>query len=98
MFNSESKVLSAIGRGAFFGGAVWSAYAVVEFLSSSVVFRLTRPYAGFTPWHWRLTFLLLIGYLICGAAVGAAAGLGIALWKRRARSEDCANATVESAA
>jgi hypothetical protein len=46
---------------AFHGAATWSAYAVVEFVCSSVLFRLARPYSVFTPWHWKLTASL--GYI-----------------------------------
>ena len=49
--------------GAIYGAAAWSAYAVVEFVFSSVLFRVTRPYSGFTAWHWKLTGLLMIGFL-----------------------------------
>jgi arylsulfatase A-like enzyme len=67
--------------GAAYGAAAWSAYAVVEFLSSSVLFRLTRPYATFTPWHWKLTGELLLGFLVVGPILGAVAGF--LLWLLR---------------
>jgi hypothetical protein len=57
---------SIAAGGAFHGAAAWSAYAVVEFVCSSVLFRLTRPYSVFTPWHWKLTALLLVGFLTIG--------------------------------
>jgi len=71
------------------GLAAWSAYAVLEFLASSVVFRITRPYARFTTWHWSLTAQLMWAYLDAGILAGALAGLlvfrlrknpGAALW------------------
>src|SRR3984957_14818478 len=57
------------------GLAAWSAYALIEFLASSVLFRLGRPYAQFTPWHWALTGQLMLAYLIAGAVSGGLAGL-----------------------
>jgi arylsulfatase A-like enzyme len=57
------------------GLAAWSAYAVIEFLASSVLFRLGRPYARFTTWHWELTGQLVLGYLIHGVVLGGIAGL-----------------------
>jgi arylsulfatase A-like enzyme len=68
-------------RGAIHGIAAWSAYAVVEFVFTSVLFRLTRPYSVFTPWHWHLTGLLLLGYLVVGPILGALAGLVV--WRFR---------------
>ena len=56
------------------GLAAWSAYAVIEFLSSSVLFRLGRPYARFTTWHWTLTGQLALAYLAHGVFFGALAG------------------------
>ena len=70
---------TALGKcvylGAIHGASVWSAYALVEFLSSSVLFRLIRPYATFTAWHWQLTGLLVFSYLIAGLVLGGLAGL-----------------------
>jgi arylsulfatase A-like enzyme len=61
--------------GAVYGVAAWSAYAVVEFIFSSVLFRLTRPYATFTPWHWKLTGQLILGFLVVGPLLGSVAGV-----------------------
>jgi len=57
------------------GLAAWSAYAVLEFLASSVIIRLTRPYARFTAWHWALTGELAAGYLAAGAISGIVQGM-----------------------
>jgi arylsulfatase A-like enzyme len=64
-----------LGTGAIQGTAAWCAYAVAEFISAPLLFRLIRPYATFTAWHWRLTALLILAYLITGALVGAVAGM-----------------------
>ena len=57
------------------GLAAWSAYAVLEFLVSSVLFRLGRPYARFTTWHWELTGQLALSYIVTGVILGALIGL-----------------------
>lgn len=75
------KCSDYVAGGAIHGAAAWSAYAVVEFIFSSVVFRVTRPYAIFTAWHWKLTCLLLIGFLTVGPILGALAGFLI--WRLR---------------
>ena len=75
------KCSDYVAGGAIHGAAAWSAYAVVEFIFSSVVFRVTRPYAIFTAWHWKLTGLLLIGFLTVGPLLGALAGFLI--WRLR---------------
>jgi len=75
--------------GAIHGAGAWSAYAIVEFIFSSVVFRLTRPYAVFTAWHWRLTALLLVGYLLLGLMLG----MGCGVWLYLRRKSDYASAT-----
>jgi arylsulfatase A-like enzyme len=72
-----------VAAGAFHGAAAWSAYAVMEFVFSSVLFRLTRPYSVFTPWHWKLTALLLLGFLTIGPLLGALAGFLIWRWRNR---------------
>jgi arylsulfatase A-like enzyme len=77
------KLLPEIGWGALFGAAAWSAYAVAEFVFSSLVFRLTRPYAQFPAWHWRLTIVVVLGYIAFGLLAGAAAGLAVALRRGR---------------
>src|SRR5215471_7108172 len=77
------KLPKCLMCGAFWGAAAWSAYAVVEFVFSSVVFRVTRPYAVFTPWHWHLTGLLMLAYLLIGPVTGAAGGLAVYLLRNR---------------
>jgi len=63
-----------ITAGIWWGLAMWSAYAIVEYtlLSALVLFRW--PLAIFTPEHWRLNSLLLDCYWFLGIMGGAAAG------------------------
>ena len=74
---SANRRVSFCTLGIAQGAAAWSAYAVLEFLASSVLFRLARPYARFTTWHWALTGQLALAYLAAGAACGALAGLAV---------------------
>jgi arylsulfatase A-like enzyme len=67
------------------GLAVWSAYAVIEFLASSVLFRLGRPYARFTAWHWELTGQLVLAYIAAGVVAGALAGFLVFLLRNAPR-------------
>jgi arylsulfatase A-like enzyme len=71
--------------GALHGAAAWSAYAVVEFVFSSVLFRIFRPYAVFTAWHWQLTAELLAAYVATGAILGGLAGAAAWLLMRNPR-------------
>lgn len=71
MNTDAHKLGPQIARGALFGAAAWSAYAVVEFFCASVVFRLSRPYAILPNWHWHLTMLVIAGYFFCGILAGA---------------------------
>jgi arylsulfatase A-like enzyme len=92
------KLSDHVVWGSLFGAAAWSAYAVTEFIFTSVVYRLTRPYAMFTPWHWRLTALVAVGHIVCGLLAGALAGLLIGLsWRAEKPSGESADA-LESAA
>ena len=95
---TSRKLSTYLFEGALFGAAAWSAYAVAEFLLTSVVYRLTRPYATFTSWHWRLTAVVVVGYLACGLLAGAVAGL--AIWLRPRPRQDAGGDTgrIESAA
>src|SRR5262245_50278049 len=77
----------SIARGALFGAGTWSAYAVTEFVFSSVVFRLSRPYAIFPVWHWGLTALIVVGYLVWGVMAGLLAGIVTYLYQSRNHSE-----------
>src|ERR1035441_3254426 len=70
----ERNLVRSLVAGAIHGVAAWSAYALLEFVFASVLFRLTRPYAIFTALHWQLTAMLLLGYLMVGVMCGAAAG------------------------
>ena len=79
MNTDPPTLLSSLARGALLGAGAWSAYAVAEFVFSAVVYRVSRPYAEFTPWHWKLTAILLLGYFACGIAAGALAGIWSAL-------------------
>src|SRR5882724_10025491 len=68
------------------GAVAWSAYALLEFASSSVMFRLLRPYARFTEWHWQLTALLIAAYLVAGIVLGGFAGLLVFILRSRTQS------------
>jgi arylsulfatase A-like enzyme len=69
------RLPACLAWGAFWGAAAWSAYAVVEFAFSSLLFGFTRPYAVFPAWHFHLTALLVLAYLIIGPVTGAIGGL-----------------------
>src|ERR1041385_6547237 len=71
---SKPSLPTVLVWGIFQGAAAWSAYALIEFVVSSILFGILRPYAVFTPWHWQLTGLLGIGFL---AAAGVA---GVGVW------------------
>src|SRR5260370_15196101 len=73
----------SVASGVLYGAAAWSAYALLEFLFASVLFRLARPHAVFSAWHWKLTAMLFLGYLIAGPVCGALAGA--AAWTLRRR-------------
>jgi arylsulfatase A-like enzyme len=73
----------SVASGVIFGAAAWSAYALLEFLFASVLFRLARPHAVFSTWHWRLTAMLLLGYLIAGPVCGALAGVAAWILRRK---------------
>src|SRR6266700_3180053 len=88
MYTNDRKLLPQIGVGAMFGAAAWSAYAVAEFIFSSVVFRYSRPYAVFTSWHWAPTAYLILGYLVCGLLSGALVGLVVARLRKSDGSQD----------
>src|SRR5438067_6407298 len=63
--------------GMMHGMAAWSAYAVAEFVCAPLLFRLIRPYATFTSWHWKLNAALIAAYFVAGAVAGALAGAGV---------------------
>ncbi len=92
------RLPSCLGWGVFWGAAAWSAYAVVEFVFSSVVFRITRPYALFPGWHWHLTGMLILAYLAIGPALGALGGLGAYLLRDKISDEADDARVLESAA
>src|SRR5262245_5421621 len=75
----------SVVSGAVNGTAAWSAYALLEFGFASVLFRLSRPHAVFSTWHWKLTAMLFLGYLIAGPVCGALAGAGAWTLRRRVR-------------
>ena len=75
----------SVASGALHGAAAWSAYALLEFVFASVLFRLTRPHAVFSAWHWKLTAMLLLGYLIAGPVCGALAGAAAWILRRKVR-------------
>ncbi len=75
--------LSYVFLGAIQGAVAWSAYAIAEFASSSVLFRLVRPYAVFTAWHWELTALLVCAYAAAGIVLGGLAGLLVGILEQK---------------
>jgi len=75
----------SVVSGAIHGAAAWSAYALLEFAFASVLFRLSRPHAVFSAWHWQLTTILVLGYLIVGPICGALAGAAAWLLRPRVR-------------
>jgi arylsulfatase A-like enzyme len=83
----------SVALGTLHGVAAWSAYGLLEFLFSSVLFRVVRPHAVFASWHWKLTAILLLGYLVAGLAFGAAAGAAVWMWRRRVQVSGAAAAT-----
>ena len=93
---SKPSLPTVLVWGIFQGAAAWSAYALIEFVVSSILFGILRPYAVFTPWHWQLTGLLVIGFLAAGCAAGALAAL-ILWFARRDAIEDGAPALLEHA-
>lgn len=82
---SPQRIGGYLVLGAVQGLAAWSAYAVLEFVASSVLFRVGRPYARFTPWHWALTGQLMLAYMTAGVVLGALAGLAVFLFRNRPR-------------
>src|SRR5262245_60413729 len=81
----ERGLRQAVVSGAIHGTAAWSAYALLEFAFASVLFRLSRPHAVFSAWHWKLTAMLFLGYLIAGPTCGALAGAGTWILRQRVR-------------
>ena len=79
------------------GAAAWSAYAVIEFAVSSVVFGILRPYAIFTPWHWSMTAILLLGFLAAGCIAGAAGAVTLWFTRRVLFEEDQSPQILETA-
>ena len=84
--------------GAVLGAAGWSAYAAAEVVFASLLFGFTRPYAVFRPWHWQLTGVLLMGYLVVGAAAGALSGLAVFGLSRMGQVRKDSPAVLEAAA
>jgi arylsulfatase A-like enzyme len=73
----------SVVSGVVHGVAAWSAYSLLEFAFASVLFRLTRPHAVFSAWHWKLTAMLVFGYLIAGLITGATAGAAAWIVRRQ---------------
>ena len=90
----EKDFRRSVVSGAIHGTAAWSAYALLEFAFASVLFRLSRPHAVFSTWHWKLTAMLFLGYLIAGPICGALAGAGAWILRRRVRVSVEAAATL----
>src|SRR6266576_5332424 len=93
MNTPSPNLLSRVASGALFGAGAWSAYAVVEFVFSSVIFRATRPYAIFPAWHWRLTIPIILGYFVCGILAGALAALVVGLRQKHSSPDILQSAT-----
>lgn len=92
---------SHLVTGALSGLAAWSAYAFGEFLYSSGLFRMIRPYAMFTSWHWELTGQLMVAYILAGLFFGALAGAVVFLLGRTSLGEGISedpDASIEYAA
>jgi arylsulfatase A-like enzyme len=85
MRHSPKGIARYLTLGVTQGLAAWSAYALIEFLASSVVFRLGRPYARFSAWHWEMTGQLVLAYMAAGIALGALAGLILFLFRNAQR-------------
>jgi arylsulfatase A-like enzyme len=75
----------SVTAGALHGAAAWSAYALLEFVFASILFRLARPHAVFSAWHWKLTAMLLLGYLVVGPVCGALAGAAAWMLRRKVK-------------
>ena len=82
---SSKSLPHYLALGAIQGLAAWCAYAVLEFLASSVAFRVARPYARFTTWHWVLTGQLAAAYLVHGIILGTLAGALVYLFRNTPR-------------
>jgi hypothetical protein len=90
----EKGFRRSVISGAIHGTAAWSAYALLEFAFASVLFRLSRPHAVFSTWHWKLTAMLFFGYLFAGPICGALAGAGAWILRRKVRISVEAAATL----
>jgi arylsulfatase A-like enzyme len=75
----------SVASGTLHGVAAWSAYALLEFAFASILFRLSRPHAVFSTWHWKLTAMLMVGYLVVGLLCGASAGAAAWILRRRTK-------------
>jgi arylsulfatase A-like enzyme len=87
-----------LARGLLQGLVAWSAYAVTEFVFSSVVYALARPYAVFPAWHWQLTGILIAGFLGAGFVAGAVAGLAVFIMRGTGLFQSIPSTAIESAA
>src|SRR5579884_3677001 len=75
-----------IRSAALHGITAWLAYAVIEFLCTSLPYRLIRRYAVFTVRHWTVLSVTTGLYLVAGVMVGfALAGLAYLTWPAIAR-------------
>ena len=82
----SERVSRYLYLGAIQGFAAWAAYAVVEFVCSSLLYKAARPYSVFTAGHWQLTGLLVGAYLVAGLVAGAIAGAAVYLLEHRTAS------------
>jgi arylsulfatase A-like enzyme len=93
----RGRLSPSIIWGAGYGLAAWSAYCAVEFVFASLLFAFARPYSEFASWHWSLTWLLVLGFLLAGLVCGAVAGAAVYFFGRaesRSQLEQTATLTL----
>jgi arylsulfatase A-like enzyme len=73
---------SLLIQGAFHGFAAWMAYAVVEFVLSSIAPCLKSDHV-FTWFDWKVTIILFAAYAVIGLLAGMLTGLTIGMKPRR---------------
>lgn len=79
MIPGFERLQRCVFLGGMQGMMAWCAYAVLEFVVVSLLFRFTRPYAVFTPGHWGATGLLISAFLATGILAGSLTGIAVHL-------------------